>query len=169
MKSLLALTTVLFAAAVDAADPAAGTGAAAKPTPPAKPAREKQNGVTRPTAGTATGNVWAIADKISNTNSRPAVRAEVTKAGADAGINPSTVTTQFGQWRRFHGLKKEERVAGEETPKQKEKREAKEAKAAAKAAAKATAVTTDAQVADGNAAAAAAIEESNAAETSVEG
>lgn len=144
MKSQFAFPVLLFAAAAVASDPAAGTGtaapaeaapAAAAPAADQKPARDKQNGVTRPSAGTATGNVWAIADRISNEKGRPALRAEVTAAGTEAGINSSTVTTQFGQWRRFYGLKKEEKVAGAETEKQKAKREKAEAKAAAATAA----------------------------------
>ena len=111
------LATALFAAVVDPSAPAtggAGAGAPAPdpvPAPAPKPAREKQNGVTRPSVGTATGNVWQIADSISAANNRPALRAEVTAAGAAAGINPATVTTQFGQWRRFYGIKKEVTVA----------------------------------------------------------
>ncbi len=178
MKSQFAsaFPLLLLTAAVVAGDPAVAAGAAAPaeaapapaPVPAAKPARDKANGVSRPSAGTATGNVWAIADKISTEKGRPALRAEVTAAGAEAGINSSTVTTQFGQWRRFYGLKKEVPVEGAvkpETAKQKEKREKAEAKAAAKAAGAAPAVvTTDAQVAAGNAAAAATIAEANEAE-----
>jgi hypothetical protein len=143
MKSKFALPVMLVLAAASAGAESTATESAAPATPAAdqKPAREKMNGVTRPSPGTATGNVWAIADRISSEKGRPALRAEVTAAGAEAGINPSTVTTQFGQWRRFYGLKKEERQPGQaapETEKQKAKREAKEAKAAAKAAKAAT-------------------------------
>lgn len=100
------LPLVLLAAATDTSTEGSGT-AAAPEEKPAKPAREKQNGVTRPSAGTATGKVWEIADGISNREGRPATRAEVVKAGEEAGLNPATVTTQFGQWRRFYGIKKE--------------------------------------------------------------
>lgn len=132
MKPLgfLALSSVLFAAA---ADPAAGEGAAAapsagtpkpkkeKPVKEPKPERIKQNGVTRPSAGTQTGKVWEIADKISSTHNRPANRAEVTEAGKAAGINESTITTQFGQWRRFYGIKKENTPAAPKEKKGKAK------------------------------------------------
>jgi hypothetical protein len=107
ITSMLAMTA-LFAAAADATAPAEGSGGkAAKAEKPAKPAREKANGVTRPSAGTSTGKVWEIADSISAKENRPATRAEVVAAGAEAGLNPATVTTQFGQWRRFYGIKKE--------------------------------------------------------------
>lgn len=98
-----AFPLVLFAAV--AAEAASGGGAAALAEN--KPAREKQNGVTRPSAGTNTGKVWEIADGISEKNGKPATRAEVVEAGAKVGLNPATVTTQFGQWRRFYGIKKE--------------------------------------------------------------
>lgn len=110
MKSLFVPIAFLFAAA--AAETAGGGGAT--PEAAAKPAREKQNGVTRPAGGTQTGKVWEIADSISTANGRPATRAEVTDAGAKAGINPATVTTQFGQWRRFYGIKKEATVPAAE-------------------------------------------------------
>jgi len=135
MKSKLFLATAMILAA--ATDPAApeGGGAAAAPVAPPKPAREKQNGVTRPSPGTATGNVWQIADGISAANNRPALRAEVTEAGAAAGINPATVTTQFGQWRRFYGIKKEVTVAvAAATGTEPAKKPAKGKKAAAAAA-----------------------------------
>ena len=95
----------LSAVASDAAAPAENGGG--KADKPAKPAREKANGVTRPSAGTSTGKVWEIADSISQKENRPATRAEVVAAGSKAGLNPATVTTQFGQWRRFYGIKKE--------------------------------------------------------------
>ena len=63
-----------------------------------------QHGVTRPKDGTATGNVWKIADEISAAEGGPAPRVSVLEAAAEAGINPSTATTQYGRWRRFHGL-----------------------------------------------------------------
>lgn len=148
-------STLLRTAAVD---PAAGEGSAAAGTPKPKkekvpkepkPERIKQNGVSRPSSGTQTGKVWDIADKISSENNRPATRAEVTAAGTTAGINASTITTQFGQWRRFYGIKKEVTPTGE-------------VKKTAKKTAKVAENPTDTDKA--NADAAAAIEESNAAE-----
>ncbi len=66
----------------------------------------QQNGVTRPKDGTATGQVWAIADKLSEAAGEPCKRGDVMKAGEEAGLNSSTVATQFGRWRKFHGLGK---------------------------------------------------------------
>lgn len=99
------------------------TKAAEKKTEEVKPKVEKieQNGVARPKAGTATGNVWAIADELSNAAGKPASRADVLKAASDAGINSATVATQYGKWRKFHGIvaepkpaKVKEEVAGEQ-------------------------------------------------------
>ena len=66
----------------------------------------KANDVTRPKDGTKTGQVWAIADKLSQEgdNTVPATRGDVMKAGEAAGLNPATIATQYGRWRKFHGL-----------------------------------------------------------------
>lgn len=100
----LAFPLICLAAAAEAATGGGGTPA---PEAPAKVERKKQNGVTRPSAGTQTGKVWAIADAISTANNRPAKRSEVLEAGQKENINPATITTQYGQWRRFYGITKE--------------------------------------------------------------
>ena len=63
-----------------------------------------QNGVTRPKEGTQTGRVWEISEAMSNALGAPVKRAEVIKAAEAEGINPSTTATQYGKWRKFHGL-----------------------------------------------------------------
>ena len=70
------------------------------------PAQPNQNEVTRPKDGTKTGQVWAIADKLSEEgdNTVPATRGDVMKAGEAAGLNSATIATQYGRWRKFHGL-----------------------------------------------------------------
>lgn len=103
-----------------------------------KVVRVNQNGVTRPKEGTKTGTVWAIADTISATNERPAYRKEVLEEADKAGINPATATTQYGQWRRFHGLKGRGRPPEEEGAKKPAKPAKPAAKKAAKKAAKGT-------------------------------
>lgn len=72
----------------------------------AKPAVERvnQNGVTRPAAGTKTGTVWDIADKLSAKAGEPAVRASVIEEAAKSNIPKATVSTQYQRWRKFHGL-----------------------------------------------------------------
>ncbi len=77
---------------------------AEKPAP--APAQPKQNDVTRPKDGTKTGQVWAIADKLSGEGDStvPATRGDVMKACEAAGLNQATAATQYGRWRKFHGL-----------------------------------------------------------------
>ena len=69
-----------------------------------KPKRPSQNGVTRPGEGTVTGRVWEIADELSAQEGEPAKRGDVLKATEAEGINPATAATQYGRWRKFHGL-----------------------------------------------------------------
>jgi hypothetical protein len=67
-------------------------------------AKIAQNGVTRPKDGTTTGRVWAISDEISKKNGAPADRKTVIEQVVAEGINASTGATQYGKWRKFHGL-----------------------------------------------------------------
>lgn len=63
-----------------------------------------QNGVTRPKEGTTTGRVWAISDEVSANKGEPADRKTVIEQVVAEGINASTGATQYGKWRKFHGL-----------------------------------------------------------------
>ena len=69
-----------------------------------KPVRPTQNGVTRPAPGTKTGRVWEIADELSAEKGEPAGRAEVLAAYEAEGGNSATGATQYGRWKKFHGL-----------------------------------------------------------------
>lgn len=80
-------------------------------TATAAPPQPKQNGITRPKSGTATGRVWEISDTISKDKGAPAPRGEVMAAGKAEGLNEATIATQYGRWRKFHGLKTERAVA----------------------------------------------------------
>jgi hypothetical protein len=76
--------------------------------PVAKTVRPKlvqQNGVSRPNAGTQTARVWEITDALSEQAGKPARRKDVLDIGLKEGLNASTIATQFGRWRKFHGLK----------------------------------------------------------------
>lgn len=73
-----------------------------------KPARIQQNGVSRPNVGTGTGKVWEIADTLSQSTGKPATRKDVLDKAVSENINVSTAATQYGQWRKFNGLGKEE-------------------------------------------------------------
>lgn len=68
------------------------------------PKQPSQNGVTRPRSGTATGRVWEIADALSGEAGKPVPRGDVMKAGEAEGLNSATIATQYGRWRKFHGL-----------------------------------------------------------------
>ena len=68
---------------------------------------EKRNGATKPKSGTSTGRIWDIADAISAKDGKPAPRKAVMEAATAESINPATAATQYGRWRKFHGLGKE--------------------------------------------------------------
>lgn len=141
--AFLALSSALFAAAKDPSDPGSGGGGAAAAPTTTKVEREKANGVTRPSPGTNTGKVWEIADSISEKEGRPATRAEVVEAGGKAGLNPATVTTQFGQWRRFYGIKKELVEKAAKAPKEAKPKKGKKADAESSVPEGGVAVTTN--------------------------
>lgn len=70
-----------------------------------KVAKDTQNGITRPKAGTQTGEVWEIADALSAKAGEPIGRAEVLVETDKAKLNPATAATQYGRWRTYNGLK----------------------------------------------------------------
>ncbi len=74
------------------------------------PKQPSANGVTRPKDGTKTGRVWAIADDLS-TKAGPASRKDVLQAGEAERLNPATIATQYGRWRKFYGLGKAVKAA----------------------------------------------------------
>ena len=81
-----------------------------KPVKEAKPAKvvvEKlsQNGVTCPSEGTKTREIWDISDQISQELGEPAGRKEVIAECLKRDINESTGATQYARWRKFHGIK----------------------------------------------------------------
>lgn len=89
-----------------------------------------KNGVTQPREGGLTRKVWDIADSLKSSLGRVPTRAEVI-AKAPSSANESTVSTQFGYWRKFNGIKG--RISA---PKPAAKAKAKPAKKGAKAPAK---------------------------------
>jgi len=87
--------------------PAAPAAETAAPAAEAAPAVVKitKNGVTRPKdESKGTGRVWTIADAISAKLGAPADRKSVIDQVHAEGINTSTGATQYGKWRKFHGL-----------------------------------------------------------------
>lgn len=67
-------------------------------------AKDIQNGVTRPKPGTTTGRVWQIADEQSAKLGAPAPRKDVLAVATAEDINVATAATQYGKWRKYHGL-----------------------------------------------------------------
>lgn len=74
-----------------------------------------QNGIVQPGAGSTTGRIWDISNDLSAAAGAPAKRADVLKACQEEGINASTAATQYGRWRKFHGLGKEVKEAAPES------------------------------------------------------
>ena len=68
-------------------------------------AKITQNGVTRPAAGTQTGRIWVISDNLSSEAGKPIERKAVIAKALEENLNESTAATQYGRWRKFHGLK----------------------------------------------------------------
>lgn len=76
-----------------------------KEAKPPRPSLEEAHGVTRPADPLSkTGQVWAMADKLSRAAGRPIERKAVVDA-LKATINLATIATQYGKWRHFNGLK----------------------------------------------------------------
>ena len=71
----------------------------------------EKNGVVRPRTGTGTAKVWEIADALSAAANAPAKRKEVLDECTKQSINVSTAATQYGKWRKFHGLEREVKEA----------------------------------------------------------
>lgn len=83
-----------------------------------KPSGDQKNGITRPAAGTMTGQIWDIADKLAAKG--PVVRADVMEAAVAKDIAEATVATQFQRWRIYHGITtRSTRAKAEKKPKAK--------------------------------------------------
>ena len=70
--------------------------------PPKEPPAKKSAAPSRPSAGSATGKVWAIADEVAEEiggDDPKAWRAAVLSKCEEAGINKGTASTQFGKWK----------------------------------------------------------------------
>lgn len=63
-----------------------------------------QNDVRRPKADGACGKVWALADSLSASLGSPVPIASLSKEASAAGINDSTIRTQYALWRKFNGV-----------------------------------------------------------------
>lgn len=73
-------------------------------TAPAATVVTKQNGIKRPDAGTVTGKLWDIADRISNELGKPAPRKQVVDEymATVKDANQATANTQYARWVTYH-------------------------------------------------------------------
>lgn len=78
--------------------------AAAAPKEPKTPAVvDEKNGVTRPSSG-KTKRVWDVADEMSQALKAPVDRSSLTERLLAEGLVVGTIHTQYGKWRKYHGL-----------------------------------------------------------------
>lgn len=96
--------------------------AAVAPAPVAAPAEKppvvkqpEQHGVTRPKEGTQTGKVWTTIDAMLVDGVIPRRKDVIARLTAE-GMNPATVSTQYGKYRKFHGLGPEPKEVEPEAP-----------------------------------------------------
>lgn len=74
---------------------------AASPSGVPKPAKAPSAAPARPKAGSTTGKVWDIADRVYAEAGNVLDRNAVIAACEAEGINASTAATQFAKWKRF--------------------------------------------------------------------
>lgn len=66
--------------------------------------RDTQNGITRPSAGTKCGDVWAFLDKAAKGNPASLTLAGLKAVATDQGFNVTNAVIEFYRWRRFNGI-----------------------------------------------------------------
>lgn len=64
----------------------------------------EQNGIRRPGPEGLCGQVWGLADKLSQELGQAVPIANLLEDGAAAGLNPSNIRTEYARWKKFHGL-----------------------------------------------------------------
>lgn len=64
----------------------------------------EQNGIRRPGPEGLCGQVWGLADKLSQELGQAVPIANLLEAGVAAGLNPSNIRTEYARWKKFHGL-----------------------------------------------------------------
>lgn len=80
-----------------------GVNANVKITVP-RATKVQMNGVTRPSAETTCGKVWATADAISAATHAVCPIAALKEHPDMAGVNDHTIKTQYAKWRAFNGV-----------------------------------------------------------------
>lgn len=64
----------------------------------------EQNGIRRPGPEGVCGQVWGLADKLSQELGQAVPIANLLEAGVAQGLNPSNIRTEYARWKKFHGL-----------------------------------------------------------------
>lgn len=81
-----------------------GEGEVRAPRPPLSGEPTKGGTINRPKAGTATGKVWDIADKVAEGGlTGKALRQAIIETCVEAGIHQSTAGVQYSKWNRHRG------------------------------------------------------------------
>ncbi len=80
-----------------------------------KPPKDSKNGVTMPAPGTKTRRIWDIADEISQSAGRPALRGEVMDQSRKESLSDGTAGTQYGRWMTYHGVTRDDLNAVRDT------------------------------------------------------
>lgn len=66
--------------------------------------RPQQNGVRRPKPETLCGQVWGLADSLSETLGQPVPVGELIISAKAQGLNVSNVRAEYASWKKYHGL-----------------------------------------------------------------
>lgn len=108
--------------------------------------KDTKNGITRPGNG-VTKLVWDTADKISAEIKSPVERGVLSKA-LEGKVEPGTIHTQYGRWRKYYGLTETKEARQQRLAVAREKKDAeKAAKKAEKEAEKAKKAAAEAETA----------------------
>lgn len=63
-----------------------------------------QNGVRRPNPDGLCGQVWALADELSQKLGQAVPIKNLLDAASELGLNSSNVRTEYARWKKFHSL-----------------------------------------------------------------
>lgn len=64
----------------------------------------EQNGIRRPGPDGKCGQIWGLADKLSEDLGQAVPISHLMEAGVPSGLNVSNIRTEYARWKKFHGL-----------------------------------------------------------------
>lgn len=64
----------------------------------------EQNGVRHPKPATLCGQVWTLANELSNAINQAVTIKELLEAATAKGLNENNVRAEYHRWKKFHGL-----------------------------------------------------------------